>query len=56
MSIENFIDALASGNMPGAEDAFNSEMEDRLSIAMDAKRAEVGQSLYSTAEVEDDEV
>lgn len=48
MSIENLIDALQDGDMAAAKDAFNSEMTDRVTSAIDSKRVEVGQSFNAS--------
>ena len=53
MSIENLIDALASNDKSGAEEAFNAEMNTRRSEALDAKRADIGQSIYGGQESEE---
>ena len=50
MSVENLINALASGDKLAAEEAFGAEMQSRVSDAMDAKRMEVGQSIYGGTE------
>lgn len=50
MSVDSFINAIASGDKLEAEQAFAAEMQSRIADAMDAKRIEVGQSIYGTAE------
>lgn len=54
MSIENFIDALAAGDKMEAEAAFNAEMGSRINDAIDAKRVEVGQSIYGQPQTEEE--
>jgi len=57
MSVGNFIDALASGDKLGAEEAFGAEMQSRMADALDAKRMEIGQSIYGgtdTIEIEEE--
>lgn len=46
MGIADFIDALATGDKLAAEEAFGAEMQSRMTDAIDAKRMEVGQSIY----------
>lgn len=50
MSVDNFINALASGDKLGAEEAFGAEMQSRIADALDAKRMEIGQSIYGGSE------
>jgi len=45
MSVENFIDALESGDYKSAEQEFKAELQSRTLEAIDARRVEVGQAI-----------
>ena len=47
MSIADFIDAVADGKSTVAKSVFETELKTRVVDAIDAKRAEVGQSMSS---------
>ena len=53
-NIEDFIHAVDSGSNVEAKDIFNNMMQDKLSAALDSKRAEIADKVYNKA-VEVDE-
>lgn len=50
--IEDFIQAIDSGSNVEARNVFNTMMQDKLSAALDVKRAEVADRVYNAAETE----
>jgi hypothetical protein len=48
--IENFINALDSGNTAGANDIFASAMNSKISAVLDAKKIEIANRVYNGAE------
>ena len=50
--IEDFIHAVDSGSNVEARNVFNTMMQDKLSAALDAKRAEIADRVYNAAETE----
>lgn len=49
-NVQNFVTALENDDMVAAQDAFNAELGDRISAAMDAKKIEVASSMYGSAD------
>lgn len=47
--IEDFIHAVDSGSNVEARNVFNTMMQDKLSAALDAKRAEIADRVYNNA-------
>lgn len=52
MSIENMLHAIESGSNVEAQSIFNDVMNDKLSNALDAKRAEIADTVYNGQKVE----
>jgi len=50
MSTQDLISAISNGEYTDAEAAFNGIMADKVSDALDAKRAEISKSMFSTEE------
>jgi len=53
MSIENLINAIASGSAIETEQAFNSVMAEKISARLDDMRVEVAQNMFQTEAVEE---
>lgn len=49
-NVQDMIDALQTGNMSGAQDAFNAALNDKMSDALDAKKIEVAADVYGGAQ------
>jgi len=56
MSTQDLISAISNGEYTDAEAAFNGIMADKVSDALDAKRAEISKSMFSTEEEAEAEV
>ena len=54
MSSEDFVNQLQQGNNLGAEDAFESAMQDKVADALENKRKEVANNFVQNKKVEDD--
>ena len=52
MSIEDMLHAIESGSNVEAQGIFNNIMGDKLSNALDAKRAEIADTVYNGTEEE----
>jgi len=50
MSTQDLISAISNGEYTDAEAAFNGIMADKVSDALDAKRAEISKNMFSTEE------
>lgn len=51
--INSFLSKVAGGDNTGAKDDFENLISQKLNAAIDAKKAEVAQSIYGQSEVED---
>lgn len=49
-NVQSFVNSLEQGDMVGAQDAFNAELSDRISAAMDAKKIEVASSIFGSGD------
>jgi len=49
-NMQNFVNALEQDDLVAAQDAFNTELGNRISDALDAKKIEVAASMYGSAD------
>jgi len=56
MSTRNLIDAIASGSALDIESAFEDTMAEKVSVQIEAKRLQIAQTMFTTEEVELDEL
>lgn len=54
-NIQSMIQAIASGDNVGAQKTFESDIGDRISSAIDARKADVAKSMFDSVEVVADE-
>jgi hypothetical protein len=54
-NVKDLISAIASGNAIETEDAFNSAMAEKLSVALDNMRINVAQGMFKAPEVATEE-
>jgi hypothetical protein len=49
-TIKNLISAIAMGDAATTQDAFNAAMAEKVSVALDNRRAEVASTMFKTEE------